>query len=98
MTHSHALDLAVAAAALPDTRRFPYVGVIGSRTKRARFARQLADAGFAPDVVGRLVCPIGMREIAGKEPAVIAAGIAVQCLMERQRLTCSQMPDIRMVR
>ena len=36
MTHSHALDLDVVAAAL-KARRFPYVGLIGSETKRARF-------------------------------------------------------------
>lgn len=85
MTHSHALDLAVVAAALPDGR-FPYVGLIGSRTKRARFARQLADAGQPPEMVGRLVCPIGLTGIAGKEPAVIAAGITAQLLLERERL------------
>ena len=46
ITHSHALDLAVVAEALRQDR-FPYVGVIGSATKRARFASQFKAAGFA---------------------------------------------------
>ena len=45
MTHSHALDLAVVHAALADPR-FAYVGVIGSKTKRARFTKRLAEAGI----------------------------------------------------
>lgn len=84
MSHSHALDLAIVAAALRD-ERFPYVGLIGSATKRARFSRQLRDGGLAPEEVGRLVCPIGLTAIAGKAPAVIAASIVAQLLIERER-------------
>ena len=82
ITHSHALDLAVVAEALRQDR-FPYIGVIGSATKRARFASQLRAAGFADARVARLVCPIGAPGIAGKEPAVIAVAVAAQLLMAR---------------
>jgi xanthine dehydrogenase accessory factor len=82
ITHSHALDLAVVAEALRQDR-FAYVGVIGSATKRARFASQLRAAGFAEARVARLVCPIGAPGIAGKEPAVIAVAVAAQLLMAR---------------
>jgi xanthine dehydrogenase accessory factor len=82
MTHSHALDLAIVAAALPD-RRFPFIGLIGSATKRARFVGQMRQAGLAEAAIARLVCPIGLPGLAGKEPAVIAAGIAAQWLIER---------------
>lgn len=85
MTHSHPLDLAIIAAALPDPR-FPYVGLIGSATKRARFLRQLRDAGID---AGRLVCPIGMPGISGKEPAVIAASVAAQLLAVRSELAAA---------
>jgi len=81
MTHSHPLDLAVCATALADPR-FPHVGVIGSKTKRARFAHQLADAGIARARVAELVCPIGVGAIHSKLPAVIAAMTAVE-LLER---------------
>ena len=81
MTHSHPLDLAVAAAALGDMR-FPYVGVIGSKTKRARFTSQLRAAGVPPGRIADLVCPIGVGAVHSKLPAVIAAMTVVE-LLER---------------
>jgi xanthine dehydrogenase accessory factor len=84
MTHSHALDLALVTAALPDTR-FPYVGLIGSATKRALFERRLAEFGVAGDAISRLVCPIGVIGISGKSPAIIAAAVAAELLVERER-------------
>jgi xanthine dehydrogenase accessory factor len=84
MTHSHALDLAIVAAALPDAR-FPYVGLIGSATKRALFERRLAEFGVPGADIARLVCPIGVKGIAGKSPPVIAAAVAAELLVERER-------------
>ena len=84
MTHSHALDLAIVAAALPDAR-FPYVGLIGSTTKRALFERRLAEFGVSGADIARLVCPIGVKGIAGKSPPVIAAAVAAELLVERER-------------
>jgi xanthine dehydrogenase accessory factor len=83
MTHSHALDLDVAAAAL-KARRFSYVGLIGSATKRARFASTLRQIGIAGEDIDRLICPIGLTEIRDKAPAAIAAGIAAQLLIRRE--------------
>jgi xanthine dehydrogenase accessory factor len=82
MTHSHALDLAIVAEALAQGR-FPYVGLIGSATKRARFESQLRAAGFDDGNIARLICPIGVAGVEGKEPAVIAAAVAAQLLMAR---------------
>lgn len=84
MTHSHALDLALVAAALPDPR-FPYVGLIGSATKRALFERRLAEFGLPAPAIERLVCPIGVRGISGKAPATIAAAAAAELLIQRER-------------
>jgi xanthine dehydrogenase accessory factor len=84
MTHSHALDLALVTAALPDPR-FPYVGLIGSATKRALFERRLAEFGVPADAIARLVCPIGVTGIAGKSPPVIAAAVAAELLLVRER-------------
>lgn len=88
MTHSHALDLALVTAALPDAR-FPYVGLIGSATKRALFERRLSEFGVSPDAIARLICPIGVPGIAGKSPAVIAAAVAAELLIERERAKSS---------
>ena len=88
MTHSHALDLALVTAALPDPR-FAYVGLIGSATKRALFERRLAEFGVAADAIARLVCPIGVAGISGKSPPVIAAAVAAELLIARERLNAS---------
>lgn len=80
MSHSHQLDLALCAAALADDR-FPYVGLIGSKSKRARFASQLAAAGIAQARIDALVCPIGVDGIESKAPAVIAAATVAELLI-----------------
>jgi len=79
LTHSHDLDLRIVEAAL---RRddLAFVGLIGSRTKRARFARRLAERGLADAAVARLVCPIGVPGIAGKAPEVVAVAVVAQLL------------------
>jgi len=84
MTHSHPLDYSIAAVALrrPD---LGFVGLIGSLTKRARFAGHARQLGLSEDQIARLVCPIGLPDIKDKEPSVIAAGLAAQLLIARER-------------
>ena len=84
MTHSHALDLDLVAAAL-KSRRFGYVGLIGSATKRARFVSAMSKLGLAKVDIDRLVCPIGLQEIEDKAPAAIAASTVAQLLIVRER-------------
>ena len=79
MTHSHALDFDITAAAL-QRGTFSFVGLIGSQSKRARFMSLAKQMNVADRELGRLVCPIGIPQIRGKQPAVIAAGIAAQML------------------
>lgn len=92
LTHSHALDLAIADAAL---RRddLAFVGLIGSQTKRARFVSQLKQAGLAPGQITRLTCPIGLPGLGSKAPAIIAAGVAVQLLQVKAQRETTMMPD-----
>ncbi len=80
MTHSHALDLEIVAAAL-SAGRFGFVGLIGSSTKRARFLSQMRAAGLSEAALAGLVCPIGAPVLKSKDPAVIAASTAAQLLM-----------------
>ncbi|WP_296573266.1 xanthine dehydrogenase accessory protein XdhC [Phreatobacter sp.] len=94
MTHSHALDLAIVAAALASGR-FAHVGLIGSASKRARFLRQLAAVGLGEAAAARLRCPIGLAGLAGKEPAVIAASVAAECLILAQSRTINAKPAHR---
>jgi len=78
MTHSHGLDFELCEAVL---RRddFAYLGLIGSRTKRARFERGWRELGLSEQQMARLVCPIGGR-VRDKRPAVIAALVAAEIL------------------
>ncbi|HYP46936.1 MAG TPA: hypothetical protein VEQ66_17285, partial [Propionibacteriaceae bacterium] len=42
----------------------------------ARFGARRAEAGPRPEQINRIPCPIGHPEVTGKEPAVIAIGVA----------------------
>lgn len=79
MTHSHDLDLAITEAVLRRAD-FAWFGLIGSRTKRARFEHRLLERGLLAQDVARMVCPIGLPGIAGKEPAIIALAAVAQIL------------------
>jgi xanthine dehydrogenase accessory factor len=83
MTHEHPLDLSITAAALKGP--FPFVGLIGSATKRARFERRFREIGIGEERIASLVCPIGLAGITGKEPSVIAASVAAQLLKAAER-------------
>jgi xanthine dehydrogenase accessory factor len=89
MTHSHALDLDLVIAAL-GAKRFPYVGLIGSDTKRARFTSAMRKIGMADEIVDSLVCPIGLTQIADKAPAAIAASVVAQLLIRREAVAARQ--------
>ena len=91
ITHIHALDQDIVQAAL-TADRFNYVGVIGSRTKRARFASRMRKAGVSEQLIDSLVCPIGVPGITSKQPAIIAAGIAAQLLECDELVKSSQKP------
>ncbi|MAP94501.1 MAG: xanthine dehydrogenase accessory protein XdhC [Ponticaulis sp.] len=77
LTHDHDLDYQLTRAIL--TRNdFVFCGLIGSKTKRARFIRRLKTDGVPEAAISRLVCPIGLPEISGKAPHVIATSVAGQ--------------------
>jgi xanthine dehydrogenase accessory factor len=84
MTHSHPLDFDITAAALQQ-RKFAFVGLIGSETKRARFASFARQLGIAGREMEQLVCPVGLPHIKGKEPSIIAASLAAQLLVAREQ-------------
>ena len=78
MTHSHALDLEIVERVLRRTD-YGFVGLIGSRTKAAKFRARLRAKGIdARD----LVCPIGLFK-SGKHPAEVAVSAVAQLLQRR---------------
>ena len=89
MTHSHALDLELVDAAL-RRGELPYVGLIGSATKRARFVSRLKSAGIAN--LDALVCPIGVPDIKSKAPAAIALAVAAELVARDELLRSAALP------
>ncbi|HEY3530811.1 MAG TPA: xanthine dehydrogenase accessory protein XdhC [Nocardioides sp.] len=79
MTHDHAEDVALLDAALRAGHLGP-VGVIGSSAKWARFRKTLLADGHDADAVDRIVTPIGLTSLAGKDPATIAVSVAAALL------------------
>jgi xanthine dehydrogenase accessory factor len=82
-THSHDLDYRLTRAALARGD-LGYVGLIGSRTKRARFESRLRREGFDETHMARLICPIGVPSLKSKAPAVIAVALATELLQLTQ--------------
>lgn len=76
VTHDHALDFLLAAEAL-SRGDAGYVGMIGSKTKRATFQRFARDRGLGTD---GLTCPIGANTTGDKRPEIIAAFTAAEIL------------------
>jgi xanthine dehydrogenase accessory factor len=79
MSHDHAEDFALCDAAL-RLRQLGSIGLIGSSAKWSGFRRRLAEQGHDAETIGRIRCPIGLPQISGKEPAVIAVSVAAGLL------------------
>jgi xanthine dehydrogenase accessory factor len=83
MTCSHDTDLELLGQILKRPPAF--VGLIGSRSKRACLFGRLVASGANEDAVQRVQCPIGVGDT-GKEPKLVAISIAAQLLMEAGKL------------
>ena len=96
MTHSHALDFALIEAALAR-EDWCYLGLIGSKAKRAQFEKRLAAAGFSAGALARVVCPVGVRAggIRSKDPGAIAIAIAAELLAAREAAQTQTVPDLK---
>lgn len=80
LTHSHQLDYDLVKAIL-ERDDAAYCGLIGSKTKRARFEQRLRRAGLDEEKIGVLVCPIGGGGLQNKAPGVIAIAAIHEMLL-----------------
>lgn len=80
LTHDHGLDFLLTSEAL-ERGDAAYVGMIGSATKRAKFANWCRDMcdGLTTQ---KLNCPIGASGSRDKRPSVIAAFVAAEVMAE----------------
>ena len=84
MTHDHAEDFALCDAAL-RCAHLGSIGLIGSSAKWARFRQGLAVEGHDEATIARIHSPIGQPDLAGKDPATIAVGVAAELLRGRSQ-------------
>ncbi len=84
MTHSHELDMQLIEAILSrnDAR---FCGLIGSKSKAAKFRSRLARKQFSKTEIARLTSPIGLKQIGGKRPMEVAVSVAGQLIALRQQ-------------
>ena len=88
MTHDHAEDIALCDVALRCSH-LGSIGLIGSSAKWSRFRVKLAAEGHGPEALERITTPIGLPDVAGKDPATIAVSVAADLVrtFERDRTT-----------
>lgn len=91
LTYSHAIDLELCHAILSHS--FKALGLIGSKTKRARFTTKLQALGHSSTQISRIICPIGDPSL-GKEPKAIALGITSALILERANVTAQKEAQI----
>ena len=77
MTYSHQLDYDIVSVLLASGK-FAQCGLIGSETKATRFHNRLQKNGISTDQINRLVCPVGLPQVAGKAPLQVALSITAQ--------------------
>jgi len=81
MTMGHTTDKPILIEIL-RTRRFPYLGVIGSNAKAKRLRQDILDAGLPEEMTKAFFCPVGL-EIGSNHPQEIAISVAAQMLQIR---------------
>lgn len=81
MTRGHKTDLPVLVEIFKTNRVFPYLGVIGSKSKAAVLRRELTEAGI-PEDQQVFHCPMGLS-VGSNHPGEIAVSITAQLLEAR---------------
>ncbi|MBN00047.1 MAG: hypothetical protein CMJ77_13050 [Planctomycetaceae bacterium] len=84
MTMGHRTDRPILERIFKQGRRFSFLGVIGSHSKRKVLLRELQKAGIDDETASRIECPIGLP-LGNNQPAEIAISIAAQLIQVRDR-------------
>jgi len=81
MTMGHTTDKPILLEIL-RTRKFPYLGVIGSHSKAVILRRDVEEAGLPEEAQQAFYCPIGL-EIGSSNPYEIAVSVIAQMIQTR---------------
>jgi len=76
--HTHDMDVLIQALRTPAR----YIGLMASRSKRARMVAALREAGLAEDAQSRVHSPIGL-DIGAETPAELAVSIVAEMILVR---------------
>jgi xanthine dehydrogenase accessory factor len=82
MTMGHRTDRPILEQIFEQGRRFPFLGVIGSKAKRGVLERELRATGIQSEQLIQLRCPVGL-ELGNNLPGEIAVSVAAQLIQER---------------
>jgi xanthine dehydrogenase accessory factor len=82
LTYSHEQDLKIVRNCL--RKPWHYLGMIASRVKAKQIRETLLREGVDPELLKRLISPIGLPGVGSKEPAEIAVSIAAQLLTQSE--------------
>ena len=85
LTHSHDYDFKIINEIL-RLKKFEFLGLIGSSTKFQRFKSRLIKLGHKNQMLNKIECPIGLKNISSKKPAEIAISIIGRILEFRTSL------------
>jgi xanthine dehydrogenase accessory factor len=93
MTMGHATDRPILEEIFRQGKAFPFLGVIGSRAKRAVLVKELIAAGIATNVAEQFHCPIGL-DIGTNQPGEIAVSVVAQLIQQRDKWRSVQAESI----
>jgi len=97
LTHSHQIDLLICSSIL-KINNFSFIGLIGSNTKKIRFNKKLTEIGYDKDLINKIECPIGISDIEGKEPDVIAISIIARLLQYKSSIIDKQKLYLKLIK
>jgi xanthine dehydrogenase accessory factor len=84
MTMGHATDRPILEEIFRQNRQFPFLGVIGSKAKRAVLVKELTAAGVSKTDCEAFHCPIGL-DLGTNQPGEIAISVVAQLIQERDK-------------
>jgi xanthine dehydrogenase accessory factor len=82
MTMGHRTDRPILERIFLENRRFPFLGVIGSKAKRSVLTRELAASGISPEQLAEIHCPVGL-DLGSNQPGEIAVSVVAQLIQQR---------------
>ena len=92
LTHSHDFDFKIINEIL-IYNTFKFIGLIGSKTKKNKFANRLENNGHNKKIIDLVECPVGLKINHSKEPNEIAISIIAKLIDYRNSLIIKNLND-----